>query len=94
MLKFSKDFFFKAINSLPNSRSFAWSRLKGFADNISNMAQMIVLKFERVENIVGKGENAGYWHFLLFPQCFQKLLPQGYQKSGLTGKGFKVRIVW
>ena len=25
------------------------------------------------ENIVGKGENAGYQHFLLFPHCFQKL---------------------
>ena len=25
-----------------------------------------------VENIVGKGENAGYQHFLLFPQYFQK----------------------
>ena len=27
--------------------------------------------FDRVENIVGKGENAGYQHFLLFPQCFE-----------------------
>ena len=27
-----------------------------------------------VENIVGKGENAGYQHFLLYPQCFQMLL--------------------
>ena len=26
----------------------------------------------RVENTVGKGEIAGYEHFLLFPQCFQK----------------------
>ena len=26
----------------------------------------------RVGNIVGKGENAVYQHFLLFPQCFQK----------------------
>ena len=26
----------------------------------------------RIENIVGKGENAGNQHFLLFPQCFQK----------------------
>ena len=26
----------------------------------------------RVENIAGKGENAGYQYFLLFPQCFQK----------------------
>ena len=25
-----------------------------------------------VENNVGKGENAGYQHFLLFPQCFHK----------------------
>ena len=24
-----------------------------------------------LENIVGKGENAGDQHFLLFPQCFQ-----------------------
>ena len=28
--------------------------------------------FDMVENIVGKGENAGYQHFLFFPQCFQK----------------------
>ena len=26
-----------------------------------------------MENIVGKGENAGYQHFLLFPQCFKKV---------------------
>ena len=25
------------------------------------------------ENIVGKGENAGSQHFLLFPQCFQPI---------------------
>ena len=34
-----------------------------------------------VENILGKGENAGNQHFLLFPQCFQS------QKCGLCGKG-------
>ena len=28
---------------------------------------------EKVENIVGKGENAGYQHFLLFLPCFQKI---------------------
>ena len=28
---------------------------------------------ERVENIVEKGENSGYQHFLSFPQCFQKV---------------------
>ena len=34
---------------------------------------MIISVFDRIENIVGKGENAGYQHFLLFLQCFQKL---------------------
>ena len=33
---------------------------------------MIISVFDRVENIVGKEENAGYQHFLLFPQCFEK----------------------
>ena len=33
---------------------------------------MIISVFDSVENIVGKGENAGYQHFLLFPQCFVK----------------------
>ena len=28
--------------------------------------------FDRVDNIAGKGENAGYQHFLLSPQCFEK----------------------
>ena len=31
------------------------------------------------ENIVGKGENAGNQHFLLFPQCFQPY--QGHESS-------------
>ena len=33
---------------------------------------MMISLYDRVENIVAKGENAGYQHFLLFPQCFQK----------------------
>ena len=28
------------------------------------------LRKKAFENSVGKGENAGYQHFLLFPQCF------------------------
>ena len=33
---------------------------------------MIISVFDSVENIVGKGENAGHQHFLLFLQCFEK----------------------
>ena len=36
------------------------------------------------ENIMGKGENAGYQHFLLFPQCFQKASFPGSLKSGIV----------
>ena len=35
------------------------------------------------ENIVGKGENAGYQHFLLFLQCFQKVSFTGLLKVGI-----------
>ena len=37
---------------------------------------------DRVENIVGKGENAGYQHFLLFPQCFQITFYPGLLEVG------------
>ena len=36
------------------------------------------------ENIVGKGENAGYQHFLLFPQCFQKASFTDLLKVGIV----------
>ena len=38
---------------------------------------------DRVENIVGKGENAGYQHLLLFPQRFQKASLSGSLKVGI-----------
>ena len=37
------------------------------------MTQKLKFLLWRVENIVGKGGNAAYQHFLLFPQYFQKL---------------------
>ena len=46
--------------------------MKALADNKFNVAYMMISVSEREENIVGKGENAGYKHFLLFPQCFQR----------------------
>ena len=38
----------------------------------------------RLENTVGKRENAGYQHFLLFPQCFQKASIPGSLKVGIV----------
>ena len=49
-----------------------WSKLIALADNKLNVTEKLQFVLGRVENIAGKGENAGYQHFLLFPQCFQK----------------------
>ena len=49
------------VNSLPNNE----------------LDDIILCCYYRVKNIVGKGENAGYEHFLLFPQCFQRLSLSG-----------------
>ena len=46
---------------------------------------MMMSVFDKVENFVEKVENAGYRHFLLFPQCLPKLSVSG---------SLKLRIVW
>ena len=58
--------------TVPNNKILAWSKLKAFADEKFIVAKMMISVFDRVENIVGNRENAGYQHFLHFPQCFQK----------------------
>ena len=60
------------INSLPNDKFLDWSKLRVFADDKINVIKKLKFVFAQVEKIVGKGENAGYQHFLLFRQCFQK----------------------
>ena len=45
---------------------------------------MMICVTDWVENIVGKGENAGYQHFPLFLQCFQKTSFPGSLKVGIV----------
>ena len=59
--------------------------MKAFADDKMNLNEKLKLALGNVENIVGKGENADYQHFLLFSQCFQK--------PSLSGS-LKVGVVW
>ena len=82
-----KQFLALSFNTLPNDKILDWSKLKAFADDKINAFADEKLKYvlERSENIVGKGENAGYQHFHLFPQCCQK--------TSYTGS-LKVEIVW
>ena len=60
------------------------SKLKAFADDKINVTEKIEFVLGRVENIVGKVENAGYQHFLLFPQCFQKATYTGSLEVGIV----------
>ena len=55
-------------------------KLKVFADDKINVNEKFKSGLGGVENMVVKGENAGYQHFLLFPQCFQKPSFSGYLK--------------
>ena len=65
-----KSHFFWAVNPLPNDKILDVTKLKAFSDDKLNTAKVMICLFDRVENNVGKGENAAYQHFLLFPQCF------------------------
>ena len=54
-----------------------------FSKYISFRVVKRFLSVIRVENIPGKWENAGYQHFLLTPQCFQKSSLSGSLKVGI-----------
>ena len=66
------------------------------------MTEKLKFVLGSVENIVGKGENTGYQHLLLFLQCFQKASLPGSLKSGLCGKeltkvaqvGYHIKKSW
>ena len=75
---------FCVFNSLPKDK-FYMPKLKAFADNKIIVAEKLKFVLGRDENIVGKEENAGYQHFLLFSQRFQ---------NASFSKLLKVGMVW
>ena len=62
-----------------------WSKLKAFADDKMNVIEKMKFVLGRVKNNVGKGENAGYQHFLRLPTMFSK---------DFLYRVIKIRIVW
>ena len=50
----------KGLNPSPSSEILDLSRLNAFADDKINVTRTLKFGSVRVENIVGKGENAGY----------------------------------
>ena len=76
--RFCKVHFICQLNSLPNNNVLDWSKFKELADDKINVTERLKFNLGRVENIVGKGENAGYL------QCFQKAYFSGSLKAGIV----------
>ena len=64
----------KSFNLLPNDKILDLSKLKAFAEDKIKVTEKMKFALEMTENIVGKGGNADYQHFLLFPQYFQDFI--------------------
>ena len=54
-----------SFNPLPNDNILDWFNFKPFADNKINVSENMKIVLGRLENIVGKRENAGYQSILL-----------------------------
>ena len=59
------------INLLADDKILGLPKLKAIADYKLDVTQNVKVIFHRIENSVGKGENANYQHFL-FPTMFSK----------------------
>ena len=52
------------FKSVPNNKILDWSKLNALADDKINVTEKLKFGIERVESIVGIGENAVNQHFL------------------------------
>ena len=62
----------KGLTLVQKDKIVDLSESKAFADDKLNVTQNLKFALERVENIVGKGENTDYQHFFPFPTVFSK----------------------
>ena len=72
------------------------SKLKALEDVNFNVAQMVQFFFEKAENIVGKGQNAGYQHsffffFAIFLKAFSSRVVENQEIFDL-GKGLEKEL--
>ena len=89
----TKSFLTLACNSLPDDKILDLFKFIAFADNKIILTQNLKFVSGRVEKIVGKGENAVYQHFHLFPQCFQNLsFSRGVKSRDCVVKGQSTKL--
>ena len=78
------DVVLATFNSAPKDKVLAWPKLKAFVGDQFKAVEMGEFVHDGIENNVGKGENADYQHFLLFPHCFQKDFSSVSVKFGIV----------
>ena len=64
MLGMGVEFCCFILNPVPDDKILDWSKLKSFANDEINVTEKLKFVLERVENIVGKGKNAGQLIFI------------------------------
>ena len=75
------------FNLFPHDKILDQTKLKAFADDKLNVIKMIISVFDRVENIVAKGEIACTSNFYFSHNVFKRLLFQTRPKVSLCGNG-------
>ena len=78
------------FNPFPHDKVLDQTKLKAFADNKLNVTEMIISVFDRVENIVGKRENAYTSNFSFSHNVLKRLPSQRRQKVSVCGNGLNV----
>ena len=63
---------FRAVNPFPLDKILDQTKLKAFADDKLDVTKMIISVFDRVENIVGKGEIACTSNFSFSHNVFKR----------------------
>ena len=58
------------FNPFPNNKLLKRTKLKAFEDGKLSVTQMTSSPFDKVKNILGKGENAGYQLVTAFSKAF------------------------
>ena len=77
------------LNSQSHDLKHGGTKLKAFADDKLNVTKMNISVFDRVENIVGKGEIACTSNFSFYHNVFMRLLSQTSQVVSLCENGLK-----
>ena len=76
------------LSHLLHDKSLDLSKHDAYKDDKMNTVKIVKIVFDRVENIVEKGENGDYQHFLIFLPDFQKFFISMSLKLGIVGRSY------